>query len=184
MTRFFTEAWKLLPVGETNGVAYLRGSGAFHHILSIRQAPQTALIRVVFDAADRATVDALHAQLVAHGIKTIEKPAALKQPHGDYGFGYKDPEGRNMAVVCGVNDHADSADQPDRPRKISHVNLNNGDPEATFAALRDGLGFRPPTRRRRCASCPATPTTTASCSALPAGRRSTTSPSNCRTSTR
>ncbi len=155
MTRFFTEAWKLLPVGEESGVAYLRGSGVFHHILSIRQTPRTALIRVVFDAADRATVDALHTQLIAHGIKTIERPAPLKQPHGDYGFGYKDPEGRNMAVVCGVKDHADGADQPDRPRKISHINLNNGDPEATFAVLRDGLGFRltDTTKKMRFLSC-------------------------------
>lgn len=155
MTRFFTQVWNLLPVAEANGVHYLRGSGAFHHILSIRQAPRTALIRVVFDAADRATVDALHAQLIVHGIETIEQPSALRQPHGDYGFGYKDPEGRNMAVLCGVKDHADGADQPDRPRKISHINLNNGDPEKTFAALRDGLGFRltDTTKKMRFLSC-------------------------------
>jgi hypothetical protein len=139
--QFFTDAWNLSLVAEAAGVHYLRGTGAFHHILSIREAPQTALIRMVFDAADRQAVDAIHAQVVAHGLNTIDAPRALKQPHGDYGFGYKDPEGRNVAVVCGVRDHADAADRADRPRKISHINLNNSDPDATFACFRDVLGF-------------------------------------------
>ena len=64
--------------------------------------------------------------------------AALRQPHGSYGFGFKDPEGRNAAVVCGVADHGDTADAAERPRKISHINLNTGDSEATFAFYRDG----------------------------------------------
>ncbi|HVZ53011.1 MAG TPA: VOC family protein, partial [Pseudolabrys sp.] len=142
MQRFFTEVWNLLPVGEDKGVQLLRGSGAFHHIVALRARPQTALVRIVFDAVDRATVDALHAQVVAHGIQTIDPPAPLRQPHGDYGFGFQDPEGRNVAVVCGVKDHADSADHPDRPRKVSHINLNNGDPDASFACYRDALGFK------------------------------------------
>ena len=152
---FFTDAWLLTPVTEAKGVHYLRGTGAFHHILSLRQAPQTALIRMVFDAADRQTVDAIHAQAVAHGLKTIEAPRALKSPHGDYGFGYKDPEGRNVAVLCGVADHSDTADSPDRPRKISHINLNNSDPDATFACFRDVLGFRltDTTKKMRFISC-------------------------------
>jgi catechol 2,3-dioxygenase-like lactoylglutathione lyase family enzyme len=141
MLRFLTDVWNLAPVGESDGVHHMRGTSSFHHILSLRRLAQPALVRMVFDAADRATVDALHGQVVAHGLKTVDPPASLRQPHGDYGFGFKDPEGRNIAVVCGVKDHADSADKPDRPRKISHINLNNGDPDATFACYRDTLGF-------------------------------------------
>jgi catechol 2,3-dioxygenase-like lactoylglutathione lyase family enzyme len=153
--RFFTEVWNLTHVGEISGVHYLRGTGAFHHILTIRRTAQPVLFRMVFDAADRATVDALHAQVVAHGLKSIDPPARLRQPHGDYGFGFKDPEGRNTAIVCGVTDHADAADKPDRPRKLSHVNINAGDSEATFACYRDALGFRltDTTRRLRFLSC-------------------------------
>jgi catechol 2,3-dioxygenase-like lactoylglutathione lyase family enzyme len=152
---FFTDVWNLAPVGESADVHYLRGTAAFHHILSLRRTPNLGLVRVVFDAADRATVDGLHAQAVAHGIKTIEQPSALRQPHGDYGFGFKDPEGRNTAVVCGVEDHAGDRDQPDRPRKLSHVNVNTGDSEATFLFYRDALGFRltDTTRRLRFLSC-------------------------------
>lgn len=153
--RFFTEIWKLGYVGETGSVHYLRGTGAFHHILALHKAPRPCVVRMVFDAADRATVDALHAQVLAHGLKEVETPAPLRQPHGAYGFGFKDPEGRNAAVVCGVEDHADKADAPDRLRKISHINLNTGDSDATFRCYRDALGFTSTdtTRRLRFLSC-------------------------------
>lgn len=153
--RFFTEVWNLTAVSESAGVHYLRGTGAFHHILAIRRTPRPILFRMVLDAADVATVDGLHAQVAAHGLKTIDPPARLRQPHGDYGFGFKDPEGRNIAIVCGVKDHADTADKPDRPRKLSHVNINAGDSEATFACYRDALGFKltDTTRRLRFMSC-------------------------------
>jgi len=153
--RFFTEVWNLAPVGQSNGVHYLRATCGFHHVLTLRRMAKPALIRMVLDAADRATVDALHAQVAAHGLKTIDPPAKLRQPHGDYGFGFKDPEGRNIAVVCGVHDHADAADKPDRPRKISHVNVNAGDSDATLACYRDALGFTltDTTTRLRFLSC-------------------------------
>jgi catechol 2,3-dioxygenase len=153
--RFFTDVWNLTPVDGGKRTHTLRGTCAFHHILGVRFTPRTALIRMVFDAADRAAVDAIHAQALAHGIETIDPPSALRQPHGDYGFGFKDPEGRNIAVVCGVPDHTDTADRPDRPRKLSHINLNTGDAEATFACFRDVLGFRltDTTRKMRFISC-------------------------------
>ncbi len=153
--RFFTQAWNLTHVGENAGVYYLRGTGPFHHILTIRRAAKPGLIRMVLDAADRAGVDALHAQIVAHGLKTIDPPGNLRQPHGSYGFGFKDPEGRNTAIVCGVKDHADTADKPDYPRKLSHVNVNAGDSEATFLFYRNALRFTltDTTNRLRFLSC-------------------------------
>ena len=153
--RFFTEVWNLTPAGESGGVHYLRGTGAFHHILTIRQSAQPELLRMVLDAESKEAVDALHAQVRAHGLTAIDPPARLRQPHGEYGFGFKDPEGRNVAIVCGVGDHADSADRPDRPRKLSHININAGDSEATFACYRDALGFTltDTTRRLRFLSC-------------------------------
>jgi hypothetical protein len=63
--RFFTEVWNLTPAGDGGGMHYLRGTCAFHHILTVRQSPQPALIRMVLEAADRETVDALHAQVLS-----------------------------------------------------------------------------------------------------------------------
>ena len=152
---FFTKVWNLAPVAAKDGVHYLRGSGPFHHILSIRRTAAPCVIRMTFDAADRETVDALHAQVREHGLATIDPPAPLRQPHGAYGFGFKDPEGRNVAVVCGVDDHTDSADRPDQPRKLSHINLNAGASDATVTCLCEALGFTltDTTKRLRFLSC-------------------------------
>jgi catechol 2,3-dioxygenase len=140
--RFFAEVWNLEPVERRAEAVHFRGTGRFHHILTLQRAPRAGMVRVVFDAADRAAVDALHAQVRAAGRPVDGAPRVLPWPGGGYGFGFKDPEGRNFAAVCGVADHADAADRPDRPRKVSHVNLNCADNDKTFAFMRDALGFR------------------------------------------
>jgi len=153
--RFYTDVWNLSYVGELAGVHYLRATGPCHHVLAIRRAPKPTMIRIVLQADDRATVDALHAQVRAYGLSVVETPAPLRQPHGDYGFGFQDTEGRNIAVVTGAADHADGGDRLDRPRKLSHVNINTEDCDATFACYRDALGFRltDTTKRLRFLAC-------------------------------
>ena len=53
---------------------------------------------------------------------------------GGFGFGCKDPNRRDLAFVCDSSDHADAHDQPDRPRKIVHANLDARDHDATLAS--------------------------------------------------
>src|SRR3954462_15725567 len=121
---FYSRIWNLTEVARDNGSYWFRGTGAYHHILPIHPAPTgPAIRRLVFDAANRDIVQALHAKVAASGC-TAEAPHALSGPSGGYGFGFADLEGRNLAVVCGDSDHADVADIRDRPRKIAHVNLN------------------------------------------------------------
>src|SRR5215510_6007707 len=79
---FYANVWCVDPVAEANGVHYFRGTGPFHHILSLRRLPKAGVIRIVFDAADRAAVDALYAQVKAHGIEKIDPPAPLAWPSG------------------------------------------------------------------------------------------------------
>jgi catechol 2,3-dioxygenase-like lactoylglutathione lyase family enzyme len=152
---FFDKVWNLIPVAVKDGVHYLRGSGPFHHLISVHRTDKQCVVRMTFDAADRATVDALYAQVKAQGAATIDPPAPLRQPHGTYGFGFKDPEGRNVAVVCGVEDHADAADRPDRPTKLSHININAGASDATVAFYCAALGFSlsDTTKKLRFLSC-------------------------------
>jgi len=138
---FYTRVWGLTPVEEANGVHYLRGTGRFRHILSLRRLAQAALVRIVFDAGDPGAVDALHAQLIAHGVAASEAPRPLNSPGGGYGFGFKDLEQRNLAIVCDVEDHARALDDPDRPTKLSHVNLNSASNDATSQLLIQALGF-------------------------------------------
>src|SRR6185436_16424961 len=113
---------------------------AYHHILSLHRADRPAIRRLVFAAADRAAVATLHKQVQASGVVT-ESPREWNAPGGGYGFGFKDPEGRNLAVACDGARHA-AAPAPDRPQKITHVNLNAGDYEATTRFMTEVLGLR------------------------------------------
>jgi catechol 2,3-dioxygenase-like lactoylglutathione lyase family enzyme len=152
-SRFYETVWGLLPV-ETpppypsplagkgrEGVRYFRGTGRYHHVLGLHCGAQPGVIRIVFDVADRQAVDALHQKISAAGAKS-GTPAMLAGAGGGYGFGCKDLDGRNLAFLCGCVDHAEGADQPDRPRKIVHVNLNARDFDASLAFFTATLGFR------------------------------------------
>src|SRR5262245_782872 len=81
---FYTGVWGLRLVAEARGIHYLRATGAPHHVLALHRMPQAALVRVVFEAADRAAVDALHARLTTAGIAALETPRTLDQPGGGY----------------------------------------------------------------------------------------------------
>ena len=139
--RFYQDIWGLQPVESRDGTRLFRGTGAYHHILGLHRGPRPALIRVVFDVADRQGVDALHRAVAAAGCP-VGAPAELAADGGGYGFGCQDPDGRNLAFVSGGADHRDTADQPDRPRKIAHVNLNARDFDASLRFFTATLGFR------------------------------------------
>ena len=147
-TEFFIDVWGLSPVSGSKDLAYLRGTGAAHHILVLRQRPTPELIRVNLTAPDRAAVDALHEKVTAAGVSAIEAPAALSQPGGGYGFGFKDVEGRNIGIVAEIEDYRDSPDFPDRPRKLSHVVFNSDGTERSVAFYTDVLGFTVSDRTR------------------------------------
>ncbi len=140
-SRFYETVWNLAPVETRNDSRYFRGSGTYHHVLGLHGGAQPAVVRIVFDVADRAGIDALHRAIAAAGGRP-GAPAVLTSPGGGYGFGCKDPEGRNLAFVCAAADHADTAGNKDRPCKITHVNLNVRDFDASLAFFTGVLGFR------------------------------------------
>jgi predicted enzyme related to lactoylglutathione lyase len=94
--RFYEGVWHLRPVEVRDGVRLYRGTGAYHHILGLHRGPRPALVRIVFDVADRPAVDALHRAVAAAG-GPVGAPAELAGDGGGYGFGCKDPDGRNLA---------------------------------------------------------------------------------------
>jgi catechol 2,3-dioxygenase len=139
--RFYETVWNLAPVEARNDSRFFRGTAAYHHLVGLHGGTKPAIVRIVFDLADRQDVDALHRAITAAGSKPTA-PAKLTSPGGGYGFGCKDPDGRNLGFVCEAADHADTADRPDRPRKIAHVNLNALDFDATLSFFTGALGFR------------------------------------------
>jgi catechol 2,3-dioxygenase len=140
--KFFTEVWGLQVVADDGGVAFLRATGPFHHVVSLRESDHPSLLRVELGAADRDAVDRLHTAIRASGQETTRAPEPLSRPGEGYGFAFRDPEGRIFSIVCDVEDHDDTSPHPDRPTKLSHVNLNSGQNDRSFAFFTDVLGFK------------------------------------------
>jgi catechol 2,3-dioxygenase-like lactoylglutathione lyase family enzyme len=139
--RFYADIWQLAPVETRNDAQYFRGTANYHHLLGVHLGAQPAVIRIVFDLADRQAIAHLHRTIEAAGLKPTP-PVELASPGGGYGFACKDPDGRNLVFVCDGADHPDNADRADRPRKIAHVNLNARDFDASLAFFTRTLGFR------------------------------------------
>ncbi len=140
--RFYTDVWRLSIVAEHGGSVYLRGSGAYHHILALHPRAEPALLSINLAAVDRAAVDALHARVTAAGAPKVDAPAPVAEPGGGYGFAFLDLEGRAVRVIAGDLRHADARSLPDRPQKITHVVLNTPRQEETAAFWVKALGFQ------------------------------------------
>ena len=105
---FYETIWGLAPVETRNDSQYFRGTGAHHYVLGLHQGPQPAVSRIVFDVADRQSIDLLH-RTIAAACSTARAPAKLPDG-GGYGFACKDPDGRNLAFVCDCVDHGEAED--------------------------------------------------------------------------
>ena len=138
--RFYTDVWRLSVAAERNGSVYLRGSGAYCHILALHPRATPQLLCINLAAADRASVDRLHAGVTAAGARA-EAPAPVTEPGGGYGFAFTDPDGRQLRVIAEDARHADARRLPDRPEKITHVVLNTPRQEEAAAFWVNTLGF-------------------------------------------
>lgn len=140
--RFFTDVWRLTPVAERNGAVYLRGSGAYHHILSLHPRSEPQLLCINLAAATKKDVDRLHESAKSAGAAQIESPGVIAEPGGGYGFAFMDPEGRVVRVIGGDARHADPSIAPERPIKVTHLVLNTPRQEEAAAFWVAGLGFK------------------------------------------
>src|ERR1700693_6178505 len=66
-----TQVWGLEPVGGHGDTLHLRGNGAEHHVVTLRERPTPGLLGVHFATADRDAVVALHAKAKAFGAAVL-----------------------------------------------------------------------------------------------------------------
>ncbi|HTP62962.1 MAG TPA: VOC family protein [Burkholderiales bacterium] len=139
--RFYAGTWRLSTVAERHGSIYMRGTGAYHHILALHPRERAELLSINLAAADREAVGLLHERVTAAGAPQVDAPAEIAEPGGGYGFAFADPEGRLLRVIAGDARHADARTQSDQPEKITHVVLNTARQEEAAAFWVKALGF-------------------------------------------
>nr|WP_295745036.1 VOC family protein [uncultured Acidocella sp.] len=139
---FYAKIWNLEIVEQFKDSYWLRGTGRYHHILSLHPSRgRPSIRRVIYDAESEELVDQLFARVSSADV-VCESPHKLDWPGGGYGFGFRDPTGRAHAVVAGVADHADDRKVKDRPYKIAHINFNDKEGVRLREFFQNALGFR------------------------------------------
>lgn len=144
LARFYEDAWGLGRVTGSGDSAYLRGTGAEHHILAIHRAARSSVRSISFGVKDRDAVDAAFAELRQRRGVRASSPAPSDEPGGGYGFRVSDREGREVELLSDVERSAHDVlgTTGVHPRKLSHVVLNSAHAGALEELLGDVLGFR------------------------------------------
>jgi catechol 2,3-dioxygenase-like lactoylglutathione lyase family enzyme len=128
---FYNQVWGLEPVGGEDDTIRLRGNGAEHHVVTLRERPTPGLLGVHFAAADRDAVLALHAKAKAFGAAVDGEPADLpRAAGGGFGFSFRSLEGHALNVSSDVARHPNVVNDRSKPL----------DDEIAFFV--DLLGFR------------------------------------------
>src|SRR5215468_4174620 len=140
---FYRNVWGLEDVVSTGDTLHLRGTGAEHHVLTLRQRPKAAFLGVHFAAANNEAVNRLHDQVKAHGATIVSAPAALpREQGGGYGCALRSPEGQPIFISSDVDRLDVGREDRSRPTKLTHVVLNATKTDAELAFFIDALGFR------------------------------------------
>jgi len=140
---FYQAVWGLQEVAADGDTIHLRGTGAEHHVVTLRQRPRAALLGVHFSASDRNAITELHAKAKAYGTDGLTAPAELpRTAGGGYGFRFDTPDGLPLAISADVVQHPDVAADRSRPTKLTHVVLNSARIDEQTAFFKDLLGFR------------------------------------------
>jgi catechol 2,3-dioxygenase-like lactoylglutathione lyase family enzyme len=140
--QFYVAVWGLEVVARHHGVVYLRGSGSDHHVLALYQSARPELGAVTFRAASAQDFDSIAVQVVRQGGRVIAPAAPNGAPDGGTIMTVRGPEGGLLRFVHGDAVHAAKPPVDDRPERLTHVNLNCVDADATAAFYEKALGFR------------------------------------------
>jgi catechol 2,3-dioxygenase len=140
---FYTSVWGLEAVTADGDAVYLRGTGAEHHVVTLRQQPKASLLGVHFAASSRQAVDQLHAKAMGYGATVISAPISLPgAAGGGYGFAFRTPDGQPLNISADVSRHTDVLQDSSRPKGLTHVVLNSADVGKQTSFFVDLLGFK------------------------------------------
>ena len=139
---FYSRVWGLKPVLTNGDTVHLRGNGAEHHALTLRERPTASLLGVHFAAMNRVAVDALAARAKAQGVALSAPTDLPTSAGGGYGFQFRTPEGHALNISADVACHRDVHSDSSMPDKLSHVVLNSANIDQQTSFFIDTLGFR------------------------------------------
>jgi catechol-2,3-dioxygenase len=139
--QFYTETWNLALVARTEDAAYLRGTGAAHHILALHRSAQADVRMVTFDVASLEALDAIASNVPQHGGSVLAARHDVQEPGGGVAVVVRDPQDRVLRFVYGATQHQVDTPQKDHPIKITHVVCNSVNVQVAQLFYEEALGF-------------------------------------------
>ena len=139
---FYTKIWGLHQVSIDENIVVLRATGADHHVLVLHQAPMPAFRSMTFRVADASVLALIAARTISAGGHVLEPAGPKIWPGGGTGLVIADPSGCVMRFI-----HGDATRTPDPeilhlPNRLSHVNINSTDVDASTHFFESALGFK------------------------------------------
>ncbi len=138
---FYTRVWGLKEVAQENGVVYLRATGRDHHVLSLREHPESEVLSVTFRTASPDELDRLCMSIEAAGGSVVQAAHPNPEPGGGTVTTVLTPEGYVLNLIHGDAFHADGERRQGIPYRLSHVNLNCVDLDGTRGFFERAFGF-------------------------------------------
>ena len=128
---FYATVWGLEVVERDGGVVYLRATGRDHHVLSLRAHTTSEVLAVTFRTATAGNLTQLAEALQAAGGTLVRPVEPNRAPD----------EGYILRLIHGDRVHPDGGPRRDYPLRLSHVNLNCANLDATSTFFQRALGF-------------------------------------------
>ncbi len=139
---FYANVWRLSVAARQGGTVYLRATGADHHVLALRANFSAEILSIGFRVRDEDSLVQIAQRVTAADGKLIEPVVENQEPDGGIVLKIATPEGFILRFHHGDALHHDEEVCSALPLRISHVNLNCANIEATARFFQQALGFQ------------------------------------------
>ncbi len=139
---FYTDVWGLRVVARLGHTIYLRAIGRDHHVLALTAGERSQIQSMTFRASDAEDLDRIEQAARRYGAPVMSRSSSSEDPAGGAQLVLRDTQERVIRIV--QNDLLHDAELPGEylPLRLSHVNLNTSDIDATAEFFASVLGSR------------------------------------------
>ncbi len=139
---FYAETWGLEVAARQGRAVYLRATGPDHHVLALHPHPYAEILSVSFRVGTEETLERIAAAVASVDGSVIDAVTPNYDPDGGIVLKVGSSEGYILRFHHGDALHGHAYSRCSFPFRLSHVNLNCADIEATSQIFQSVLGFK------------------------------------------
>jgi catechol 2,3-dioxygenase len=139
---FYTGTWGLEVVARQGRAVYLRATGPDHHVLALHPHACAEILSVSFRVGAEETLERIASTVASADGRVMDAAAPNRDPDGGVVLKVESPEGYILRFHYGDARHDEADSMCSYPLRLSHVNLNCADIEASSRFFQSVMGFR------------------------------------------